>query len=81
MVTLSCGCWYLTPEEVTLQAGYSDGPITTSATCPRCMRLRLKNIELRSNFGNGGQLDFFEELPRPPMEGAAGASPISVDCR
>lgn len=66
MVTLSCGCWYLTPEEVTIQAGYSDGPIATSATCPRCMRLRLQNIALREKFGDGAQLDIFQELPPAP---------------
>lgn len=60
MEVLSCGCWYLTPEEVTTQAGYSDDPIVTSHTCKRCMRLRLKNIDLRRNFGTGPQLDFFE---------------------
>lgn len=66
MVTLSCGCWYLTPEEITAQAGYSDDPIVTAATCPRCMRLRLKNIDRRLMFGSGRQLDFFEVSPPSP---------------
>lgn len=66
MVTLSCGCWYLTPEEIDLQAGYSDDPITTSATCRRCMRLRLKNVDARIKAGDGENLDFFENLPPSP---------------
>lgn len=66
MVTLSCGCWYLTPEEIDRQAGYSDDPIVTSATCPRCMRLRGKNVAARIKADAGENLDFFADLPAAP---------------
>lgn len=63
MEVLSCGCWYRTPAEVTGLAGYSDDPIVVAHTCPRCMRLRLKNIASRMKPELTGQLDFFAESP------------------
>jgi len=77
MVHLSCGCWFLTPAEVTRQAGYSAGPIVCGRTCGRCMALRLADIENRMKPETSEQLDFLELVADPPTSRAEGASFLS----
>lgn len=66
MIALSCGCWALTPAEVTAKTVTSDGPFAVSVTCEACMGYAARMISDRTKTGEDENLDFFADLPSSP---------------